>query len=267
MRHSIFDRVSKADFVVVDSLFPQKEPFAFRNTEINQYFERIKNFASYTMHPMAPDSDAWFPEAYGITYEQYKQNKKGYLKHHPENRRRIHYLQENRPYSFSLAYSFFLGETYVLLPFYEKNNIPFVFVLYPGGRFGLNHDGSDRMLKTIFKSKCFRGVIVTQKITKNYLLNKRMCPAGKIDLIYGGFVQFRPKDVRPKRLYGQDKNTFDICFVAAKYSERGVDKGYDLFIKAAKQVAGKCPDVRFHVVGGFDENEIDVSDIHNRITC
>lgn len=265
----LFDRLRKlrrGDFVVIDPVFPQKEPLAFRNVEITEYLNRIKNCESYTMCPMQPDVGAWFSHGYGITKEQFLENKTGYLRYHKGNEDKIHYLEEDRQYSFKLAYSYFLAETYVLLPFYEKNKIPFTFVLYPGGAFGLDFDKSDEMLTRICSSPYFRGVIVTQAITRDYLIKKNICPAEKIEYIYGGFVQFEKDDVRPKKFYKKDKSTFDICFVAAKYSEKGVDKGYDLFIDAAKKICQQTDDVMFHVVGGFDENDIDVSDISERIT-
>lgn len=263
---SFLRQTVKGGMVVIDSQFPQKDPFAFRNSEINEYFKEIPGFKSYTMYPMKPGKDAWFTHGYGVSYEQFQENKEGYLRHYPENAEKIHYLYENKNYDFSLSYSYFLGETYVLLPFYEKHKIPFVFVLYPGGGFGLNNGKSDAMLRRIFQSTCFRGVIVTQQITRDYLLGKKLCPTDKIDYIYGGFVQFKKKDVKPKQYYKKDKQTFDICFVAAKYSERGVDKGYDLFIETAKRLCKKTDDIMFHVIGGFDETDIDISDIRSRIT-
>jgi glycosyltransferase involved in cell wall biosynthesis len=253
------------DLAIVDSQFPQKNPMAFRNTEINEYFKRISNVRIYTMYPMQPSSEAWFSHGYGMAPEEFSENLSGYLKHFPNNRDRIRYLKKTKKYSFKLAYSFFLAETFVLLPFYEKNRIPFVFVLYPGGSFGLENENSDRMLRKIFRSKYFRQVIVTQRITKDYLLRKRLCTARKITYIYGGFVQFKKNELLPKKLYKRDKNTFDICFVAAKYSDRGIDKGYDIFIEVAKQLCAKTKDIMFHVVGGFDKNDIDTSKIKKRI--
>lgn len=254
------------DFVVIDSQFPQKDPFAFRNTEINEYMRRIVNFSSYTMYPMAPGNDAWFAHSYGMEQEAFAENKRGYEKHFPQNGTRISYLQKNRRYHFKLAYSYFLGETYVLLPFYEMHKVPFIFTLYPGGGFGLDFDKSDAMLEKIFSSPYFRGVIVTQQLTRDYLLKKKLCPPERISYIYGGFVQFRPEDLKSKQFYGRDKTTFDICFVGAKYTERGIDKGYDLFIAAAKIIAQAAPNARFHVVGGFDKNDIDSTEFEDKIT-
>jgi glycosyltransferase involved in cell wall biosynthesis len=69
----------------------------------------------------------------------------------------------------------------------------------------------------------------------------------------------------PKKRYREDKVTFDICFVAKQYSEKGKDKGYDLFIEVAKQIIERTDDIYFHVVGNFDETDIDISGFEGRI--
>lgn len=265
MSFNFFKKTIKEDFIIIDSSFPQKIPFGFRNVEINEYFKRIKNCNSYTMYPMLPGPDAWFTHGYGVDRAQFEENKSGYLSHYPNNSKRIRYLSPNKNYNVKLAYSFFLAETYVLLPFLEKNKIPFVFVLYPGGAFGLDNNKSDQMLRSIFGSEFFRGVIVTQDITREYLIRKKMCEKSKISYIYGGLVQFKKDQVLTKKYFHKDKKTFDICFVAAKYSDRGIDKGYDIFIDVAKKLSKKFDDIRFHVVGGFNKNEIDVSEIESKI--
>lgn len=260
MKRNFFNRTIKGNIVVIDSTFPQKKPFGFRNIEINAYLNRVKNLEYYSMYPMEPWGDAWFPWSYGPEEQVYLENKTGYLKHYPENDKKIHYIDRNKRYDFKLAYSYFLAETYVLLPFYEKNKIPFVFVLYPGGSFGIDNVASDKMLARIFNSNLFRGVIVTQKITEEYLLRKHLCDKDKMHYIFGGFSQIDKSDVVQKNYYRKDKQTFDICFVAGKYSEHGRDKGYDLFIEAAKKLSAKLDDVRFHVVGGFGPADIDIGD-------
>lgn len=255
----------KDDFAVIDSRFPQRQPKAFRNSEINQYLARIQNMGVYTMYPMKPGKEAWFNHGYGMKGEEFEDNLRGYLEHYPQNTGRIKHIEVGRRYKFKLAYSFFLAETYVLLPFFEENKIPFVFVLYPGGAFGLHNKKSDEMLKKVLSSRFFRGVIATQPATINYLKEKSFCDNSKVHYIYGGFVQFKKKDVLPRRYYGKDKKTLDICFVGHKYSRRGYDKGYDLFIESAKKVCKKADNVYFHVIGGFDEKDIDVSSIKDHI--
>lgn len=254
------------NIVVIDSSFPEKIPSGFRNYEINGLLTVLKDCKCYTMSPTKPKKHAWFKHGYGMHIKTFKQNLKSYSSFYPLNKDKIFYLNKNNRYKFKLAYSIFLAETFVLLPFYNKNKIPFIFTLYPGGAFGLNNIGSDNMLREIFSSPYFRRVIVTQQITKNYLIDKKMCPADKIDFLFLGYSQFDLTDALSKRFYKSNKNTFDICFVANKYSKQGVDKGYDLFVQVAKILCKKYDDVRFHVVGGFYENEIDISDIKNKIS-
>jgi hypothetical protein len=54
--------------------------------------------------------------------------------------------------------------------------------------------------------------------------------------------------------------------VAHKYTPRGVDKGYDVFVDVAKRLQASHGDIRFHVVGGFDEHDIDVTALGDRIS-
>lgn len=139
-------------------------------------------------------------------------------------------------------------------------------MLYPGGTFGLDNKASDAMLKRIMTSSCFKGVIASQDITRQYLLKKAFCSPDKISYIYGGFVQFDKTEVKSKLLYKKDKKTFDVCFVAAKYTEQGIDKGYDLFIETAKKLVSEAGDIRFHVVGNFTETDIPAPELEGKIT-
>ena len=258
-------KCSKLDLALIDCQFPQSKPFGFRNYEINGLLSKFKSAKAYAMFPMKPGKKAWFRHGYGVKEKEFKKNLESYLIHYPENKDKIAYLPK-RLQNVGVAYCYFLAQTYVLLPYLNKNKLPFVFVLYPGGAFGLNNTSSDAMLAEIFKSPYFRKVIVTQPATKDYLLQKKLCSADKIEYLFGGYLQFGLKDAEPKQKYPNDKKTFDICFVAAKYSPFGVDKGYDLFIEAGKALIAKYPFVRLHVVGDFDKTDIDVSDISDKIT-
>ena len=257
--------VINGNIVVIDSALPNKNPIGPRNSDLIEFSKDLPGFKYFTMYPMEPGKSAWFSHGYGMDSKQFNENLKAFLKIYPQCRGKIELLSREKTYRFNLAYTYFLAETYTLLPFLEKNQIPFVFLLNPGGAFGINNDSSDRMLKDVFASKYFRKVIVNQKLFEDYLLKKKLCK--REDLIYdfSGSVQFEPEDVLPKRYYKRDKPTFDICFVAAKYSPKGFDKGYDLFVEAAKKFASSGSDIRFHVVGGFDEKDIDVLSIKDKI--
>ena len=121
-------------------------------------------------------------------------------------------------------------------------------------------------MTTIFGSPMFRRVLATQEFTRDYLLRKGLCAERDITTHYGGFVQYVQEDVRPRRYYPADKPTFDLAFVAARYMPRGMNKGYDLFLRTARTLCARHDDMRFHVVGNWDPDEIDVSDLGDRIT-
>lgn len=161
-----------------------------------------------------------------------------------------------------------LNQTYDNLTFLEENNIPFIITLYPGGSFKINDVETDKALKRIFNSKCFRKAIVTQHNVRDYLLNKSICNESDIEFIFGIVTQ---KNVLSKdkvnRLYYPIKKHFDVCFVAHKYMKNGEDKGYDLFIESAKKIIDELSikDIRFHVVGEFNKDDINVSSLGKKI--
>lgn len=150
----------------------------------------------------------------------------------------------------------------------EKFKVPFIFTLYPGGGFILNDDESDFKLKKVFSSSMFKKVIVTQSYTRKYLIDKAFCLPEKIEFIFGGVMPLAStkKDITLKQLYLKNKTTFDICFCAAKYMTNGKDKGYDTFISVAKSISTKFDFVRFHVIGGFKEHDIEIKCISDKIT-
>nr|WP_264525306.1 glycosyltransferase family 4 protein [Flavobacterium sp. N502536] len=167
----------------------------------------------------------------------------------------------------NLFYCVFLNNIYKNLWWLEKYKIPFAFTLYPGGGFQLDNTISDEKLKKVLESPLFRKVITTQKITQNYLIEKNFCSSQKIEFIFGGVVPqiSLNKDLTNKKTYLVNKLTFDICFCAAKYSPKGEDKGYDVFIEFAKTIVDKYDFINFHIIGGFDENDIDVSKLKGKI--
>jgi len=172
-------------------------------------------------------------------------------------------------YTAKLAYCTFLIQAFWFLEALEKKRIPFVFTLYPGGGFGIDQDNSNRMLRRVLGSAQFRKVIVTQTITYEYLVKNHFCTKDKIEFIYGGVMPF---DVLTKcndydkRFYGFEKHTLDICFVAYKNIPRGVDKGYDVFVEVAKKLAQVHSNIRFHVVGNFNEADIPIDGLEGKIT-
>lgn len=255
----------KYELAIIDDKFPSAKPLGFRNNEINFLLDNIPNAVSYSIFPIRINLKSGWNNRFGRRYKEFKKCLKKYLKYYPKTKRKIEYL----PYELKnkLVYSYFLNLTYTLLPFLEKNKLPFIFVLFPGGGFGINNEKSDFMLREICNSNFFQKVVITESITKRYLLENNFCSEDKIIEIYGGYPPFTKEEVfsRKKLYYPQDKKTIDICFCAFKYSPQGYDKGYDLYIETAKRLIPKYSNLRFHVIGPFDEHDIDVSSIKDNV--
>lgn len=154
------------------------------------------------------------------------------------------------------------------ITFLNDAKIPFIFTLYPGGGFDMNDNVCIKKLKRIFSSNMFRKVVVTQHITKKFLLENNFCKEEDICFIPGVVTprELLNINISQKIHYGgNDKSNLDICFVAHKCTRNGADKGYDKFIGVAKKLSKKYSNIYFHVVGSFDEKVIDITEIKDRI--
>ncbi len=148
-----------------------------------------------------------------------------------------------------ILYTNFLRQIYEIIDIVE---IPFVFCMYPGGGFALDDKHTDKMCKKVFSNKYFRKVIVTTKITKDYLIYKGFCLEENIILIPGGVTSAKSlssNTIENKKFYGEGKKTFDIAFFARRQSMFGEDKGYDTFIRIASTLIKRYPYVRAHIAG------------------
>jgi glycosyltransferase involved in cell wall biosynthesis len=244
------------DLAILDDVFPHPLS-AFRLQEFSVYLEEFPRARVY--------SSGESLRLLGSTpldrlVSDFKRN-------HPDHAKQLEPLEKETPLRARLVYIVFLGNAYVNIDRIEAARTPFVFCLYPGGMFALDNPRSDSMLARVTSSPCFRKVLVTQRITYDYLLQKRFCSHEQIELVFGVVTPSAPDeaDYRDKRRFGIDKDTLDICFVAHKYTARGVDKGYDLFVDVARRLRERHGDIRFHVVGGFDEHDIDVTALGDRI--
>jgi glycosyltransferase involved in cell wall biosynthesis len=172
-----------------------------------------------------------------------------------------------RPGRHALAYCVFLVNAARFVDLFEAADIPFCFTLYPGGGFQLNDARSDSDLRRVCASSQFRGVIVTQSVTYRYLIDQRICRPDQMTFAFGGVFPLQELDAAlPPRHPYPDKKTFDVGFVAFKYSPKGTEKGYDLFVEVARCLAEAVPHARFHVVGNFTPTDIPISDLVDRVT-
>jgi glycosyltransferase involved in cell wall biosynthesis len=247
---------SKYDLVILDDAFPHPLS-AFRLQEYSSYlmhFERMKVYSTAAAFSFF-GNDRSFPQA----LEEFESA-------NPSVKEKTELYDPDRPLNAKLVYMIFLGNAYVFLKKIETEKVPFAFTMYPGGWFQMNVPACDEGIRSICGSPYFRKVIVTQRITYDYLVKGAFCKPEQIEHIYGVVTPLKALEGHAKKVhYGKDKPNLDICFVAHRYSEKGRDKGYDVFIEVAKRLASERPDIYFHVVGGFDESIIDVMEINDRI--
>ncbi|MFM0595942.1 glycosyltransferase family protein [Paraburkholderia dilworthii] len=166
-----------------------------------------------------------------------------------------------------LAYITFLNNAWQMYPYLVDRNIPFVLQLYPGGGFEIGSEECDRRLRTLAKSALCRKIVVTQNLSRNYLLDHIGCDPLKLEFVYGGVYDTNTgfDFSRDKKIYRRDKPTLDICFVAHRYGDDVTKKGSDQFIDIAKALTREFDDVRFHVVGDYTPDQIPLGNAAERI--
>jgi glycosyltransferase involved in cell wall biosynthesis len=240
----------KDKLIILDARFPRLSS-AFKIAEYNAYLERFKNSEVQTLPVVGENGD--FSAMLNVYGQRYPQFKNKVLKFNPK-----------RNLAANLLYTIFLGNASRFIEVAERHNIPFIFTLYPGGAFKLDQAQSDAMLARVCSSPNLEKVIVTQKISHEYLIEKKFCEPDKIEFIYGLVVASdHLADQVAKKYYSEHKSTFDICFVAYKYAD--LDKGYSVFVNVAKSLAKTYKDMFFHVIGTFDASDADISDIQSRV--
>ncbi len=256
----------KKDLMTLYPSIPSDRTGGFNSVEVSMLLDNFSNSANYSLNKRQ------FPirNEYCVIQRKnkFKFNllKNKYIKLYPNTKGKLFLLDMNKKYSAKLAYGIFLNVIYMYLPFLEKNKIPFVFTIYPGGGGMLDNPLTDKMLKEVLSSKYFRRVIVSMPVLKNYLIQKGFTSEDKIEYIYGTPQQNKKGDFAPRTLfYNKNKSTFDVCFCAYRYSKLGKDKGYDVFIDVAKITSKKNKNVHFHIIGPWDSNVIDIKGYEDNI--
>lgn len=245
---NFFRSKEKVDLLLYDSIFPN--PLSgFRMAEFlallnhYQYSKIIVNPTDYKVVGL-PDSQHLL--------DLKALEKKSELVYHKTG---LGSVTDILHYDAKLFYCVFLNIIYDCLPYLEKNKTDFIFTLYPGGGFNTKDESSLQKLKKVLTSPFFKGVIVTQEFTRNFIIEKLDCPQNKIHYIFGGIIPQNSIDIKRERVY-KKKDSLNICFCSAKYMAQGLDKGYDIFIDVAKMLLKNNYNVKFSVIGGFDQDEI-----------
>jgi glycosyltransferase involved in cell wall biosynthesis len=234
--------------VILDDYFPNLKT-GFRISEFNYYLEKYPACEVFSTR-----YDMYFSE-YAAVYPQYKDRVKSFTDFDWTGN------------SYDLFYTVFLGNANSFHFVYEMTNTPFVLELYPGGGYWINDPEVDAKLAKVLQSPFLKKVIVTQKMTYDYITSNGFVAPEKIAYIYG--LVTHPQyflNVPQKKHYKRDKKTFDICFVANKYMPLGLDKGYHIFIDMCRRLASEAGDIKFHVVGNFDKADIPLGDIEKKLT-
>lgn len=244
------------DLLIIDDIYPSSFS-PFRTIEYNHYLSFF-NCALLSLEGW----NLWIDNSSFVDNKRKQQSTVGLDL-------RIYDFKKKYEMGARLAYITFLGNASRLLPYLEERKLPFILQLYPGGGFAVDQEDTDDKLRKVLTSKLCRKVIVTQTLSRDYILQEKIgCPADKIEFIFGGVFDSNTEFEfsRDKKLYGRDKETLDLCFVAHKYGDDLVSKGYDYFIAMAHNLAPRFDHLRFHVVGSYEPTDIDVSTFHDRIT-
>ncbi|NPT42352.1 hypothetical protein GNZ12_13725 [Paraburkholderia sp. 1N] len=249
------DKAEYCDLLIIDEMLPC-DFSPFRSLEYSHYLEHFES-------SLLLSTEGWHGAYSNLGFAEQLANS-GL----PEAVKR-----KIRPFSAfpsivpKLAYITFLANAWQIYPYLVDRKIPFILQLYPGGQFEIDSKESDSRLRTLLRSELCRKVIVTQNLSRDYLLNRIGCDPRKIEFIYGGVYDTDTgfDFSRDKKLYGRDKRTLDICFVAHRYGDDVKKKGYDQFVAIAKALANEFADVRFHVVGDYTPDQIPLGDVAERI--
>ncbi len=253
-------KIIKEHIILIDSYFPQKSFDGWRAKLISDFLEEFPNFKFYfsleqtslfkdflkllkKMFYLCFKKEKFEKRERAIDYRltefDFLTNKESYCEKYPRHKERILYLNKKARYQLDLAILIFINTVYGHISFLEKNKIPFLFILYPGGGFHINSRISDKKLKRVCGSKYFKKVLVTNVFTKRYLLRKKICLEEEIVQLKYQRADMDKSKIKIKKKYLKDKSSFDLAFVAFKYMDKGLDKGYDLFIDVATRLSKK----------------------------
>jgi glycosyltransferase involved in cell wall biosynthesis len=235
------------DLLIFDDILPS-DFSPFRTLEYGHYLSFF-NSALYSM-------EHWHSWISNDTFEACLER----LPLAPELKTRISRIDDAENVTGRLGYVTFLANAYSLVEYFEIRKMPFILQLYPGGGLEVNQPSTDEKLKRVLHSPMLKKVISTQKLTRNYIIEKIGCDESKIVDIYGGVFDSRVDFdfSRNKKIYPAEKPTIDICFIAHRYVNNFSSKGYDQFVAIARALCVKHPHLRFHVVGDYSAEDIDL---------
>jgi glycosyltransferase involved in cell wall biosynthesis len=230
--------------MLLDSSFPSRFS-AFRYGELLTYLYAIPDSRAASS---LRDIDRYRPD------RTFLDELRDFEAEHPTLAGRVSALNTARDLSAKVLHTTFLHSAAVLLasnPDLQAER--FVFTLYPGGSFAPNDPVSDAKLRRVLGDRRFAKVVTTHTLQYRYLLDRGWCDPDQIAFIFGA-VSPDCWDVagsaRCSRLGRPLDDTIRVCFVAQRYTERGVEKGCDVFTELVRRYADD-PRFEWHYVGDW----------------
>ena len=133
----IFKIFKKNEFnlMLFFSHIPTKQSMGFQSAETNYLFNEFENCVNATLYNKDFSIKNTYCQIPRKNKFKFWNDSLRYIKIFPENKGKFVLIDLKSNYKVNLAYGIFLNNAYMYLPFFEKNNIPFIFTLYPGGGF------------------------------------------------------------------------------------------------------------------------------------
>lgn len=235
---------SRSGVVVLDDIFPNLAT-GFRVAEFNWLMRRNAVSHVLTTQPLVDH----LPE---------------YAKEYPEFADRVRAYSPDALRGASLAWMTFLNNAAYFLDDLHATETPFVVTLYPGGGLDLGEPETERKLEAVLGSPYLQAVITTQPRVTAHV--REVAPDVMVHEILG--VVVNPLYLGPGAGFRTDyhragSGPLRLAFAAHKYSPRGEDKGYDIFLDVLRGLQASGIPVEGHVIGGFTEADIDVSGLRD----
>ncbi|MDP4002727.1 hypothetical protein [Methylobacterium sp. NEAU K] len=230
--------------LLLDSSFPSRFS-AFRYGELLTYLSAIPDSRAASS---LRDIDRYRPD------RTFLDELRQFEAEHPTLAGRVRALNTGHDLSAKVLHTTFLHGAAVLLASNPDLRAErFVFTLYPGGGFAPNDPVSDAKLRRVLGDRRFAKVLTTHTLQYRYLLDRGWCDPDQIAFIFGA-VSPDCWDVagsaRCSRVGRAIHDTIRICFVAQRYTERGVEKGCDVFTELVRRYADD-PRFEWHYVGDW----------------
>lgn len=158
-------------------------------------------------------------------------------------------------------YTIFLNNAVDFLRAVERAKGMFTFTLYPGGGFAIGNQASDEKLRRVTKSRSFFKVIVTQPVTLDYVLSKKLVEPERVEYVWGGVLPTGSTPL-PRRLSNEKLR---LCFIANRYDPKGLDKGLDLFILSLRRLEEENVPFEAHFIGPWHPGDLGESNFNSTV--